>query len=320
MKIKLFTILFSVASSVFVFGQTNEKIFLEWKISPNDTIKYKTSMKTISLENENNIQSDSNLLLLGEKFKELSNSLSDMNSKLKYQTNLFINKGNSNFIDIEMQMLNDKNNSNQDFAALMDKMKNESNKEVKKKKNKKSKENENGIDSVDFKNMIESLASLNNNIVLRGRISNTGEIISNYYKNAQRNLISVLFELPNRKVEVGEKWKLNVNLVQMDQNFYCDSIISENSVFIDSLIENDNDKIAVIRYNIFEYVLGDYNNPLSGMFVKTTVEKTYMKVSYVATGYFSIINGKWNSYEGEMDIETNNMLGGKSKTEFKLIE
>jgi hypothetical protein len=315
MKIKVFTILFSLLSYLLVFSQTSEKISLEWKISKSDTIKYKSSMNTIRFQNENYKQSDSNSFFWGNDYKEIIKSLSEINSNLKYQTNLFINKHNSNFIDIEMLIVN-----NEDFITSMAQMKNESQKEEKKKKNKKSKENENGIDSIEFNNMFKGLASLNNNIVLRGRISNTGEIVSTYYTNAQTNVISILFELPNRIVEVGEKWKLNVSLIQMDQNFLCDSLSNENSVFIEKIIEKDNDKIAVIQYNIHEYVLGDFNNPLGGMIGMSTNEKTYMKASYKATGYFSIIKGKWNSYVGEMEIETNTMLGEKSKTEFILIE
>lgn len=320
MKIKVFTILVSLLSYSLVFSQSSEKISLEWKISKIDTIKYKTSMNTIRFQNENNKQSDSNSFFGGNDYKEIIKSLSEINSNLKYQTNLFINKLNSNFIDIEMLIINNESNSNEAFITSMAQMKNESQKDEKKKKNKKSKENENGIDSTEFKNMLKGLASLNNNIVLRGRISNTGEIVSTYYKNSQTNVISILFELPNRKVEVGEKWKLNVSLIQMDQNFLCDSLSKENSAFIEKIIEKDNDKIAVIQYNIHEYVLGDFNNPLGGMFGMSTNEKTYMKASYIATGYFSIIKGKWNSYVGEMEIETNTMLGEKSKTEFILIE
>ena len=77
----------------------------------------------------------------------------------------------------------------------------------------------------------------------------------------------------------------------------------------------------MITYNISEYVIGDFNNPMGGLFGIESNKKTFMKISHIATGYFSILQGKWINYEGTMEIESNfSMFGGKSKTEFKLIE
>lgn len=57
------------------------------------------------------------------------------------------------------------------------------------------------------------------------------------------------------------------------------------------------------------------------MFGMETEKKLFMKISHIATGYFSINKGKWINYEGLMEIENNfSIFGGKSKTEFKLIE
>lgn len=284
------------------FSQNREKVLLEWKLAKNDTLKYKTTMNAIRVEDEKEELKDTSSIQ--NKMQQVFKSLADVNSSLKYQTNLFLNKKNVNFIDIEMKIVNE-----------------DSEEQIKSKSSKESQSNEKEPDSLDFKNMFKGLASMNNNIVLRGRISSTGEIISNYYKNSQRNLISVLFELPNRKVEVGEKWKLNVDLIEMDQSFFCDSLSSENSVYIEKIIETNNERIAVIKYNISEYVSGDFNNPLNGIFETENDKKTFMKISHTATGNFSITKGKWISYDGEMEIENNmSMLGGKSKTIFKLTE
>ncbi len=309
MRIGRITILLLLIS-FFGFSQNHEKILLEWKLAKNDTLKYKTTMNAVQIENDQTEQKDT--ASIQNKMQQVFKSLANTNSNLKYQTNLFSNKKNENFIDIEMKIV-DEDKVNQTKSKNSKETKEQANKEVEK--------NEKEIDSLDLKSMFKGLASMNNNIVLRGRISKTGEIISDYYKNSQRNLIAILFELPNRKVEVGEKWKLNVHLIEMDQGFVCDSLSNENSVYIEKIIENQNERIAVIKYNISESVLGDFNNPLNGIIETEPNKKTFMKISHRATGNFSITKGKWISYDGEMEIENNvSMLGGKSKTVFKLLE
>ena len=319
MKIK--TLQFLLFITTLAFSQTKEKISLEWKISKNDTLKYKTTMNAIKEKSEVTSKKDSTSIFSGKDFEKIRESLSEINSDMKYQTNLFVNKKNEKQIDIEMLMFSDeKDNSTEKLKELMSKLKVDKQQNEKKKK-KKNKNDEVEKDSLNFKNLYKGLISLNGNVVLRGRITNTGEIISTYYKNSQKNLISVLFELPNRKVEIGEKWKLNTSLIEMDQNFSCDSLSNENSVYIEQITEKDGDKIAVIKYNIKEYVIGDFKNQMGGMFGMETDKKTFMKISHIATGYFSILKGKWINYEGIMEIESNfAMFGGKSKTEFKLIE
>lgn len=317
MKIKIVLLLLSL--STFVFSQTKEKISLEWKISKNDTLKYKTTMNVIREESEATNQKDSTSIFSGNEFKKIQKSLSDINSNVKYQTHLFTNKKDEKLIDIEMLMLNDeKDNSSEKLKEMISQIKADNTKKTKKEK---GKIDEIETDSLNFKNFYKGIVGLNGNVVLRGRITNAGEIISTYYKNSQKNLISILFELPNRKVEIGEKWKLNLSLIEMDQNFVCDSLNKENTVYIENILEKDGDKIAVIKYNISEYAIGDFSNPMGKMFGMETDKKTFMKISHIATGYFSILKGKWVNYEGIMEIESNfSMLGGKSKTEFILVE
>jgi hypothetical protein len=319
MRIKILHFLLFI--STLAFSQTNEKVSLEWKISKNDTLKYKTTMNAIKEKSVVSSKKDSTSIFFGKDFEKIRESLSEINSGMKYQTNLFVNKKDEKLIDIEILMLNEeKGNSIEKFKEIISQEKVENQQKGKKKKDKK-KIDEIEKDSLNFKNLYKGLISLTGNVVLRGRITNAGEIVSTYYKNSQKNLISVLFELPNRKVEIGEKWKLNLSLIEMDQNFVCDSLSNENSVYIEQIIEKDGDKIAVIKYNIKEYVIGDFRNPMGEMFGMEAGKKTFMKISHIATGNFSILKGKWIIYEGLMEVESNfSMFGGKSKTEFKLIE
>lgn len=293
-----------------IFSQSNDEIILDWKISKNDTIIYNTKMSSISKNNRTINEKDT----IHNSFNQLRESLNQINSNLKYQTKLFENSKNINHIDIEMSVVDDNSEkSNEDLDKLIKKID---------KKNKKYKKNE----SQDKESILNDFTinfanSFKNNIVLRGRISKNGEIISNYYKNAQKKLISILFELPNKPIKVGESWSLNINLIEMDQNFIADSISSSNKVYIEKIIEENGEKIAIIKYNIYEYVDGNFNNPFGSMFGMKNNEYIFMKTTHSAIGHFSITKGKWISYEGLMEIDSNfPMINGKRTTEYKLIE
>lgn len=301
------------------FCQSGEKIALEWKIAKNDTLRYKTTMNDAI-----NIASEETKLKITDSIfpNELFKSLEVTNSNLKYQTDLFLNTKNEKHIDIETRRIDeDGKNSNENLMKLASKLETENEKGSKKKKKSKSDTSKKETDTIDLTNIFNEVMGANNNVVLRGRVSNTGEIISSYYKNSQRNLIAILFELPNREVKIGERWKVNANFIEMDQNFVCDSSNSENSVYIEKIIENNSEKIAVIKYNIVESVTGNFNNPMGKVFGMEPDQKIIMKVSHIATGNFSITKGKWISYDGVMEIENSaSLFAGKSKTEFKLIE
>ncbi len=174
-------------------------------------------------------------------------------------------------------------------------------------------------------NMFSGMAKMNGNVVLRGKVSSAGELLSFYYKSSQNNLISILFELPNKPIKVGDKWKLKVDMISMDQNFVADTLFKKNEVRLDKIIEKDGDQIAVIKYDIEEYVsgdFGDFGNGLMTMFTGKSDKKTFMKMTHQATGYFSINKGMWIDYDGNMEIQTNFSMmgmGGNKRTEFKLI-
>ncbi len=314
------TFIISLAITAHAFCQTNEKILLEWKLQKNDTLRYKTAMNITQEDKEVEGNMDTTSIISREEIKELQKSVLELNSDIKYQINLYENNRNNKWVDIEMVMLNkDKVNSNDFLKEMMSLQKDKSSKKDKKKDKKKN--NEVKPDSLNFKKLFSSISGLNGNVVLRGRISKTGEIVSTYYKNSQRNLISILFELPNKNIGIGEKWKLNVNLIEMDQNFVCDSLNKENYAYIEKVIEKDGDKIAIIKYNLLEYVKGDFNNPINPMFGMESNKKMYMKATHNATGYFSILKGKWINYEGTLIIESNfSIINGKTKTEYKLEE
>ena len=171
-------------------------------------------------------------------------------------------------------------------------------------------------------NIFSATAAMNGNVVLRGKISREGELLSFYYKSAQNNLISVLFVLPAKPVKVGDTWPLQVDMINMDSGFIADSLSKKNEVLFEKIVERNGDKLAVLKYDIEEYVSGDFGNGIMNMFNGKNNNQIYMKISHQATRLFSIEKGMWMEYDGKMEIDTNfSMLGmgGKTQTEFKLV-
>ncbi|SHG55817.1 hypothetical protein SAMN05444483_11630 [Salegentibacter echinorum] len=166
------------------------------------------------------------------------------------------------------------------------------------------------------------MAAMNGNVVLRGKISPEGEMLSFYYKRAQKNIISVLFELPTKPVKIGDEWNLQVDMIAVDQTFKPDSIYRKNLVRLKDIKMKNGKKIAIIEYDIEEFVSGDIENKMMSMFSKDkTDKKTFMKMSHKATAEFDLQKGYWISYEGNMNVETNISIMGigvNKRTEFKL--
>ena len=172
-------------------------------------------------------------------------------------------------------------------------------------------------------NVFSGLAKMNENVVLRGKVSPEGELLSFYYEEDQKNLISMLFELPTEPVAIGDEWELKVNMISLKQNFKADTLYKNNIVRLKDVEIRNGNKIAVIEYDLEEYVSGDLGNVMMTMFSKDQSDKkTFMKMSYKATAEFDLDKGYWVVYDGIMDIETNFSLMGMSgnkRTVFKLI-
>lgn len=165
------------------------------------------------------------------------------------------------------------------------------------------------------------LSKMSGNVVLRGKVSSEGELLSSFYKRAQTNLISLLFELPVQPVKVGDEWSLNVNLLSMDQSFKADSILKRNRASLKEIKRENGADIAVIEYDFLEYVSGDWTNGMLKMKANTPGETIFFRASHKALGQFDLNKGCWSLYKGTMIIETNVAffgLGNKT-TEFELV-
>lgn len=151
-------------------------------------------------------------------------------------------------------------------------------------------------------------------VVLRGLISELGKITSFYLQNNQKNLIALFFELPGYRVNIGDKWELDVNFLQFDQTFICENFERNNEVKFQDLRVVNGDSIAILKYNIYEYADGIMKNPLNNKKVKSS-----LKMRFTGIAEFSLIQGKWINYHGIIETDQTGMMNASSKQSLFLV-
>jgi len=278
--------------TVSTFGQTTQTIDLKWKIGEQEKVNYFTVMRDIdtskvemnfgSLFKSFSDSTGKGLTETKDLFKELNQAMQDID----YVTTL-TNKGNG-VIDIVMTT----------------------------RPKEKAKEIPKDTTGSKVGDMLKMMQAMNQGIMLRGSVYANGGIHSFWVKNSQKNLIALFFELPTKPVKIGDRWKLDINLISNDQNFSCDSAYKINEVTLTDIKIIQGETIAVIKYNIVEYVHGSFDSPL---FMGGGKQPTMMQFSHQAIADFSVDKGRWISYDGIMSLDATGVMTAKTKTKFTLI-
>jgi len=254
----------------------SDAITLKWQLKPDETIGYKTAMEQVeSSDFEIDFGNDKNMPK--EEFKEIFDGLKKEFEKTSFITTMQWNgRGN-----IETKMFTEGFND----------------KETK------------PIDPQNF-----NPASMMKGIMLRGEINEGGQIESFYLKGAQKNLIAMYFELPNRPVKIGDTWSLNVSYLMFDQSFVCKSADKVNNVELIDMLKDKNDTIVVIKYDISESASGYMKNPMTNEKIETS-----LSMSFNGIAEFSVNKGRWVKYNGILETTQKGMMSGSSKQKLVLI-
>lgn len=293
MKLRL-TILLAVIATT-AFGQRNQTVDLKWKIGENEKLNYATVMSDI----------DTSAIEID--FGGLFKSLSDNTKSGIKESKDFFKKFNDAFKNLDyITTLSTEEDGVIEIIMT-----------TRPKENVKEAE----IDSTDSKEakILKMMQSMNQGVMLRGSVYETGDIHSFWVKSNQKNLIALFFQLPKNPVKIGDKWSLDVNLIANDQNFKCDSAYKINEVTLTDIKKVDGETVAVLKYNIVEYVSGDFNSP-SFFGNKGGKKKTMMKFSHQGIAEFSIEKGRWITYDGILSMEASGLMTTNKKTKFTLIK
>jgi len=146
-----------------------------------------------------------------------------------------------------------------------------------------------------------------NGILLRGNIFDDGTMESFYTQNDQKNLIELMFQLPSRRVRKGDVWELDIHLLTADNNFKCDSSLRKNVVKLVDVKYDGDDTIALMQYQIAEYINGIMSNPMLQNNIPTTMYMTHNGIAE-----FSVKKGKWISYSCITNIQTSGLASSNS--------
>ncbi|MDC8006368.1 hypothetical protein POV27_20100 [Aureisphaera galaxeae] len=279
--------------TIVTFGQKNRRVDLKWKIDKNEKLNYSTLMRDIDTSA---VEMD---------FGGLFKSLMDITNDKLEEKREFLEKLGKEFNNSEyVTTLSNKGNGIIDVIMIH-------------KPKVDRKEIQYDTTNSDLGEILKLRQLMDQGAMLRGSVYEEGPIHSFWVKSKQKNVIALFFELPDRRVKVGDKWSIDINLIANDQNFDCHTSHKINEVTLIELKKVNGEKIAVLEYNIEEYVKGDFNAAyvLGGDDKKL---ETMMKFSYQAMAEFSVDNGRWLNYDGIMSVEGTGALTTHKKTIFTL--
>lgn len=288
------TLIIAVFFAAVCYGQNDQSVTLRWKLQPNEVLAYKTVMQEVDTSKVKNFS-----INLGGIFELLNKD--SLNKSLSEANNFFqslrkvvedmplitrLSMKNEKVIDIEMSL---------------------DNKPSSKKNKTDSTANE----------MVDMIQKMSGGVMLRGAVYADGGLESFYVKNDQRNLIALFFQLPNKPIKVGETWSIDVNFISMDQNFKCDTSFKQNKVTLVDVKNVGSEKVAVLKYDLAEFVSGNFGNP---MLTTSKESKTMMAMKYQAIGEFSLDQGRWTAYQGITTITSTGFMSQTSTKNFSLLK
>lgn len=155
---------------------------------------------------------------------------------------------------------------------------------------------------------------------------------------ADRNLATLLLELPKDRVGVGDSWALGADLVNMDplgQGFLTKKSDRRNSVKLDSLTAEGDEQVATLVYDVSELVSGTLQpgaklpqgsgetaplkvaaekgkgknkgkgkKPAPTSEEKSKLSEILSEVTFKGTGQFLVKAGRWRSWQGTLSSRT----------------
>ena len=126
-----------------------------------------------------------------------------------------------------------------------------------------------------LKMLLNSLGSTQ----LKGKIDKSGAVTSFWLAKTQKNLISLLFQLPSSAVDVGDTWSLkNISLLTLNGPYDVTESSQINMVTFHEITDVEDTKVAVFKYEVTEIVSGEFG---------------LLKFEFIGTGRFDMKRNKW---------------------------
>jgi len=147
--------------------------------------------------------------------------------------------------------------------------------------------------------------------VLRGSVYENGAIHSFYLTDI--DYLGFYFQLPAKKIKIGDSWPVDFNCIYFNEGFICDSAYKLNSVTLSDIKTIKNETVAIITYDLIEYAAGNDG----GIFGEK--RKILIEFKHKAIGQFSLTKGRWLSYEGTQEFISKGIMSSRTKNRISLI-
>ena len=267
------------------FSQVTDKVYLlRWKIGNEEIIPY--SIEAISLEDSK--------IDVSEYFSSLlkSQGIKNDTSNIKGQLDELLNSFKEQQKNLK-QIATIENKGNLLYARIF--VKNDQ-KPV------------NNTNQPSFENMIQG-------IQFRGLLNKNGSIYSYFLQTAQKNLLALYFQLPDKPVKIGDAWPIDLQWLSANYTFHCDSANKINTVTFKDLYTKGSDTIAVLNYYYSETLSGATSMPFSN-----EIEPSFLHMDYSGLVEFNITKGRWENYILIITNISKGFQNSSSRQLYKLTE
>jgi hypothetical protein len=150
---------------------------------------------------------------------------------------------------------------------------------------------------------------------LNAKIDTLGKVTGKYFSINQKNLFSLMFELPSKPVSIGDVWELNLHFTGDNTGFkHIDNEEINRVKFVDVKSVN-NSLIAVLEYDIYTEGKGELE-----MLYSDDIAEVEISVAFKAKMEFNITKGKWNKFKGTIIYKQTGFFETETKQDIELIE
>jgi hypothetical protein len=286
---KIYLISLVTLAALVLSAQSNDKIVMKWKLKPGEVLTYKTALDQIDTADYKSTTFN---------FGSFIKSLSDSSGNAEKKASELIDEFNKEFKNTKLiSVMTEQRKGIIDIAMTLDKK----------------------DTARDTSEISEYFKSMLTGVQLRGAVDEDGNLQSFYVKNDQRNLVALFFQLPGKPVKTGDVWSLDVHFISMDQNFKCDTSYRKNRVKLLEIKKEGNETIAVLNYDIEEFVSGDFSSHISMMGGDKPV-KTMMRMTFYGMAEFSVDKGRWKSYNGIMSLKSSGVMDNNTTKRVSLSD
>jgi hypothetical protein len=154
------------------------------------------------------------------------------------------------------------------------------------------------------KALSELYKGMKGRLQFRAHINTKGDITSFWLPQPQKNIVSLMFQLPSAPVKVGDEWDIDVNFIHMSANFICSNSKFKNLAKLVDIKKEAEDMVASIEYDIYEKVEGTFD---------VLDSKPVTTMTFKGNADFLINKGRWRFFTGTMTTSVKQDFGNMSQ-------